>query len=118
MSIERAAKDYGVIVREVDADMAEYEVDQAATDAKRQYISENRHAWLDEDGESVAARYRNKELDKFDLVRQYGVIIDWGSGELLPKTTAQFRDMLKRRTAAHWSKPGEARNETPTLRVA
>jgi N-methylhydantoinase B len=107
-----------VIVREVDADLAEYEVDQAETEAKRLYIGENRHAWLDEDGESIAAKYRRKELDKFDLVRQYGVIVDWGSGELLPKTTAQFRAVLKRRTAAHWPMPGQASNETPTLRVA
>jgi N-methylhydantoinase B len=118
VSIERAAKDYGVVVREVDADLAEYEVDEAATTEMRQFISENRHAWLDEDGESVAARYRSKELDKFDLIRQYGVIVDWGSGELLPKTTQQFRDMLKRRTAAHWAIPGQVRNEEPTLRVA
>ncbi|MEE8173667.1 MAG: hypothetical protein V3T62_12125, partial [Alphaproteobacteria bacterium] len=73
---------------------------------------------LDVDGESIAAKYRSKELDKFDLVRQYGVIVDWGSGELLPKTTAQFRAMLKRRTAAHWQMPGRARNQPPTLRVA
>jgi N-methylhydantoinase B len=37
-----------------------------------------------------------------DAIRQYGVILDWGSGTLLPKTTKQFRDMLKRRTVPHW----------------
>jgi N-methylhydantoinase B len=30
------------------------------------------------------------------------VILDWGSGELLPKTTGQFRAMLRRRAAGHW----------------
>ena len=37
-----------------------------------------------------------------DLVRQYGVILDWGTGELLPRTTEQFRAMLQRRAAEHW----------------
>ena len=37
-----------------------------------------------------------------DLVRQYGVILDWGTGELLPKTTEKFREMLRRRAASHW----------------
>jgi N-methylhydantoinase B len=50
----------------------------------------------------VARRYRDGELDVLDLVRQYGVIVDWGSGELLPRTTAMFRDMVRRRAAAHW----------------
>ena len=37
-----------------------------------------------------------------DLVRQYGVIVDWGTGELFPTTTGQFRALLKRRAVAHW----------------
>ena len=37
-----------------------------------------------------------------DLVRHYGVIVDWGTGELLPHTTEQFRAMLRRRAAEHW----------------
>ena len=48
------------------------------------------------------ARYRDGELDVLDLVRHYGVILDWGTGELLPKTTEQFREMLQRRSASHW----------------
>ncbi|WP_231609953.1 hypothetical protein, partial [Rhodococcus sp. CX] len=59
--------------------------------------------WLDEDPESVAVRYRNGELSMLDLVRRYGVIVDWGTGELLPTTTAQFRDLLRTRSVAHWS---------------
>ena len=111
VSIERAKKDYGVVVREIDADLAEYEVDEAATAAVRERIRAERHGWLDVDAEAIAAKYRSKELDALDLVRQYGVIVDWGTGELLPKTTRQFRDMLKRRTSAHWEVPGQARNE-------
>lgn len=42
------------------------------------------------------------DLDVLDLVRKYGVIVDWGSGALLPRTTEMFRDMLRRRAAAHW----------------
>ena len=37
-----------------------------------------------------------------DLVRHYGVIVDWGTGELLPNTTAQFRAMVQRRAASKW----------------
>ncbi|MCY4480726.1 MAG: hypothetical protein OXB97_12605 [Rhodospirillales bacterium] len=118
VSIERAKKDYGVVVREVDADLAEFEVDEAATEAERERIRAQRHGLLDVDAEAIAAKYRSKELDALDLIRQYGVIVDWGTGELLPNTTRQFRDMLRRRTAAHWEVPGQARNEQPTLRVA
>jgi N-methylhydantoinase B len=38
-----------------------------------------------------------------DLVRQYAVIVDWGTGELLPNTTGQFRAMVQRRAAASWA---------------
>ena len=38
VSIERARKDYGVVVREVDAELAEYEVDADATEAERERI--------------------------------------------------------------------------------
>ena len=62
-----------------------------------------------EDPESVAARYRAGELDIFDLVRQYGVIVDWGTGELFAETTKAYRDMMKRRSTAHWSQRPSAR---------
>ena len=87
VSIERALKDYGVVVRELDADLAEYEVDAEATNAARASIAASASGWLAEDAESVAERYRDGELDVLDLVRHYGVILDWGTGELLPKTT-------------------------------
>ncbi|MDE0052047.1 MAG: hypothetical protein OXO52_19835, partial [Rhodospirillales bacterium] len=48
-------------------------------------------------------RYRNGELDEFDMVRRYGVIVDWGTGEYFPKTTTEFRTMMKKRSAAHWN---------------
>jgi N-methylhydantoinase B len=102
VSIERALRDYGVVVREVDADMSEYEVDLEASSAARKRMARERRGWLEEDAESVAERYRSGNLDVLDLVRHYGVILEWGTGELLPKTTATFRQMLQRRSASHW----------------
>jgi len=115
VSIARAKKDYGVIVEEVDADLAEYRLDEQATLAERARIASHRKAWLDESAEKVAARYRAGELDMFDLIRQYGVIVDWGSGELLAQTTEAFRDMLKRRTVPYWSADQSSK---ATLKVA
>jgi len=103
VSVQRARKDYGVVVREIDADLGEYEVDHAATEQEREGIRAQRPAWLDEDPEQIARRYRDGELDVLDLVRQYGVIVAWGTGELLPRTTTMFRDMLRQRTADHWA---------------
>ena len=119
VSILRAERDYGVVVREIDADLAEYEVDHAATLARRAYIGANRLKWLQQDPEEIAAKYRAKELDMLDLIRRYGVIVDWGTGELLPTTTGQFRAMLMRRTVPYWDKAAsEARNGLVTLKVA
>jgi N-methylhydantoinase B len=102
VTLARARTDYGVVVREVDADLSEYEVDAAATEAERERIRSARRGWLTEDAEDVARRYREGELDVLDLVRQYGVIVDWGTGELLPNTTEMFRAMVRRRAAEHW----------------
>jgi N-methylhydantoinase B len=63
---------------------------------------------LSEDPQAVVERFRSGELDTLDLVRHYGVILDWGTGELLPRTTEQYREMLKRRAAACWSAPQQS----------
>ena len=102
VSIERALIDYGVAVRLLDADLAEYELDLDATAQARARIRAERTSWLEEDAESVAGRYRAGELNALDLVRHYGVILDWGSGELLPSTTETFRAMMARRAVPHW----------------
>lgn len=102
VSIERALLDYGVVVKLVDADLAQYELDLGATSEARARIRAERKSWLAEDPESVAERYRSGELDALDLVRHYGVIVDWGTGELLPKTTETFRAMMARRAVPHW----------------
>jgi N-methylhydantoinase B len=103
VSPERARKDYGVVVREVDAELAEYEVDEAETAAERERIRAARRGWLEEDAASVAERYRSGELDQLDVIRRHGVVLDWGTGELLPHTTEQFRAMLQRRMVPHWA---------------
>jgi N-methylhydantoinase B len=95
-----ARRDYGVIVRDVI-------VDEAATASERALIRANRASWLDEDAEVVAERYRAGELEVLDLVRRYGVIVDWATGELLPRTTRDFRGMLKRRAGAWWTRNEE-----------
>ena len=102
VSIERARKDYGVVVRELDAELSEYEVDEEGTAAERGRIRSERVDWLAEDPESVAERYRSGDLDQLDVIRRHGVVLDWGTGELLPRTTEQFRTMLQRRMVAHW----------------
>jgi N-methylhydantoinase B len=118
VSIARARKDYGVIIKTIDADLAQYEVDVNASHAERARIRSARLGWLSEDAESVAARYRAKSLDMLDLIRQFGVIVDWGSGELLPKTTEQFRAMLMRRTVPYWTEVAGSLRDAPTLQVA
>lgn len=107
VSLDRARKDYGVVIEEIDAELAEYAVDAAATERERAHIGAERAGWLQVDPVEIASRYRAKEVDMLDAVRRYGVILDWGTGELLPKSTSQFRAMLQRRTAAHWTEdPG------------
>jgi len=102
VSIGRARKDYGVVLRVVDADLAEYAVDRAATERERAQIRAHRRGWLADDPHEVARRFQAGDLDRLDVVRQFGVILDWDSGKLLERSTAQFREMFYKRAAAHW----------------
>lgn len=104
VSIERAKKDYGVVIESVDPELCEYEIDHEATENQREYIRNNREEWLREDPEDVVTRYREGELGKLDLIRQYGVILDWSTNELLHQTTEQFREMLEQRAKSDWDK--------------
>ena len=106
VSIERAEIDYGVVLKVVDLDLAQYEIDWDATKNARVEIAKARRGWLAEDPATVADRYKNGEIDQFDMVRRYGVIVDWGTGELLPKTTTEFRTMMVKRSASHWDEEG------------
>ncbi|MFC3227933.1 hydantoinase B/oxoprolinase family protein [Marinibaculum pumilum] len=108
VSVERALKDYGVVVREIDRELDQFELDLDATQAARRSIRAARLGWLDEDPEDVARRYRAGELSMLDLVRQYAVILDWGNGTLLSKTTEEFRGMFRQRTAGAWQPAGGA----------
>jgi N-methylhydantoinase B len=111
VSIERAAKDYGVVLTVVDAEICAYAVDEAATKATREAIRRQRSRWLATDPEEVAAGYRAGKIDRLDVVRRYAVVLDWDTGALLPVSTGQFREMFHKRTAATWARSGSA--ETP-----
>ena len=103
VSVHRAARDYGVVIRVIDEDLAEYEVDEAATQGERAAIRAARQGWLAEEPVQVAASYRAGKIDVMDVLRRYGVLLNWGTGELLPRSTEQFRAAMRRRAAAHWT---------------
>lgn len=98
----RAELDYGIVIDSSDPMIDNWCVDLSASETTRQYIREHRVSWLTEDAEVIARHYRSGELTKLDLIRQYGVIVDWGTGELLPNTTKQHRELLGKRSASHW----------------
>ena len=103
VSVPRARKDYGVVVRVIDADTLEYEVDEIATHRERHRIRTNRHVWTEADPEDLASRYRIGELDELGPMRQHGVIVKSESGELLPEGTRVYRELMRQRAAAHWT---------------
>lgn len=106
VSVERAAKDYGVVVVEDAAATDGLAVDGGATMTLRDEIRRLRPLWLQEEPESVVAMWRDGEIDLLDTIRRYGVIIDLADGTLLPRTTEQFRAMMRKRTAGEWTDVG------------
>lgn len=102
VSVERAAKDYGVVIQPIDPEICAYEIDKDATIALRREIRAERNDWLAADPEYVSRRFKAGEIDALDAVRRYAVILDWDSGDLLPVSTAQFREMYRKRSAAAW----------------
>ncbi|MGO2070093.1 hypothetical protein [Glutamicibacter arilaitensis] len=102
VSIEHAAADYGVVIEEVDAELDDYRIPAEQTEALRIQIRANRRGWLDEDAEAVAARYRECKLGMLDVIRRHDVILHWGTGELLENSTTEYRQLMQRRSAAHW----------------
>lgn len=104
VTLDRARIDYGVLIHPVDPELDQYDLDVIGTERTRRCIAGKRADWLRTDPHEVAARYRSGELDMLDLVRQYGVIVDWGTGELHENTTRQYRDLLHRRSEAHWER--------------
>ena len=103
VSVERAERDYGVVIQIVDEELAQYAVDEAATTRARREIAAQRKGWLEEDPETVAAQFRSGDIDSYDVIRRYGVICDWGTGELLPNSTRDYRDSMQRRSASKWA---------------
>lgn len=102
VSLERAKIDYGVVILEIDRDLCQYEIDAAATEACRADIRATRKDRARMDPAEVARKYQSGEINTLDAVRHYAVILDWETGEVLPKTTAQFRESFEKRTVAHW----------------
>lgn len=102
VSVGRAAKDYGVVIHAIDPEIDEYELDEDATKTLREELRSTRLDKLAESPESVAERYNSGQLDQLDLVRHYGVILDWATGELLPTTTQQYREQMTKRSSSHW----------------
>ena len=103
VSVHRARVDYGVVVNVIDVELCSYELDLEATQKERARIRGARRSWLEEEPEQVVERFRKGELDRHDLIRQYGIILDWNSGELLPATTRQYRALMQERSAVAWS---------------
>ncbi|GHH98837.1 hydantoinase B/oxoprolinase family protein [Neobacillus kokaensis] len=102
VSIERAKKDYGVVIKEIDRDLDQFEIDVEATRETRQYIRENRKKWLEEDVNVVFEKYQKGEVDHLDLIRRYGIVLDLGTNTVLQKSTAQNREMMRKRSLSYW----------------
>lgn len=103
VSLRRAALDYGVVIRARDADLLDYEIDLPATETLRAEIRASRHGWARSNPAEVSALYKAGRIDALDALRRYAVILDWESGAVLEKTTAQFRESFEQRTVTHWS---------------
>jgi len=102
VSIERAKLDYGVVIHEIDRDMDDFEIDMAATVKEREYIRNNRHRWLETDPIEVEQMYYKDEINQMDVVRKYGVIMDYQTNKALPISTEQYREAMKKRSLAFW----------------
>ncbi|MGH7076328.1 MAG: hydantoinase B/oxoprolinase family protein [Stellaceae bacterium] len=104
VSIERAALDYGVVIRVVDPEIYDFIVDETATQQLREELAAIRGNRLHEDPEAVRRRYLDGELTVIDLIRHYGVILDLreAGAPVLPRSTQQFREVMRKRAAAHW----------------
>lgn len=102
VSVDRARKDYGVVVRVDPRDPDDVLVEPAATHAERVRLRAARVDRLHALPREIAKLYVDGELTTYDLVRQFGVIVDWGSGALLERTTEQFREILHDRCVGHW----------------
>ena len=53
--------------------------------------------------EAIAEKHRVGEVDGMDAVRRYAATTDWGSGDLMPNSTKQFRAQFHKQALVHWS---------------
>ncbi len=102
VSIERARKDYGVVIWAIDPEIDQYEIDEEATAKEREYIRQNRKQWLMTPIEEVQSLYDQGEIDSLDMIRRYGVVLDAQTGKILPKSTEQYRESMYKRTLKYW----------------
>ena len=103
VSIERARKDYGVVIKEIDRDLDQFEIDYEATTFERDYIRKNRKTWLETDPLQVEEDFVNGEIEKLDVIRRFGVIMDYATNKVLLKSTEQYRESMKKRSLAYWN---------------
>src|SRR5699024_4538725 len=102
VSVERAKKDYGVIIEEIDKELDQFEINEAATKDERDFIRTHRKSWLQEDTKNIYELYQSGKVDKLDLIRRYGVILDYETDSILEKSTAQYRESMEKRTVPYW----------------
>lgn len=102
VSIERAKLDYGVIIYEIDRDIDAFELDIEATLKEREYIRNNRQHWLEMDPHEVERLYNAGEINQMDVVRRHGVIMDYKTNKVLPVSTLQYREEMKKRSLTFW----------------
>lgn len=103
VSVTRAECDYGVVIKVNDPDIDDYDIDLEKTEQTRDWIRTHRKTWLEMSPQTVAKQYRDGELSVLDALRRYGVVLDWGTGELLEKSTQQFREAMCRRSSNYWA---------------
>lgn len=103
VSIERAKLDYGVIIYEIDRDIDAFEVDYEATLKEREYIRNNRCQWLEMDPHEVEGLYNAGVINQMDVVRRHGVIMDYKTNKVLPISTMQYREEMKKRSLVFWA---------------
>ena len=103
VSIERAKLDYGVVINEIDRDIDAFEIDHDATMVERNTIRNHRHQWLEKDPMEVEQMYNRGEINQMDVVRRYGVIMDYQTNKALPISTKQYRESMKKRSLAYWT---------------
>lgn len=102
VSIERARKDYGVVIKEIDRELDLFEIDYEATKMEREFIRNNRKNWLETDPLEVERQFLNGEIDKLDVIRHFGVIMDYATNKVLLKSTEQYRESMRKRSLAYW----------------